>query len=310
MTTYSESKQCDFCGGDASYIYSMDDYPIFQCASCATGFVNPMPDGKILEAMYDGFIPHIKTDMYPRYKTAAQGLFARLHLPVGQNLSMLDIGGGGGFFCKAFEDCGYGEGTYVDLDPQSCRFAHDLGITNVHNCDAMQLDTQISHKFDFIHCRHLIEHMIDPTGFLKKIHGLLRTGGIFLLQCPNGDSLEYLVYTHLNIKYRFDKIRKSNNFSSLQTMRLFLTGSILHGIDPSRHLWAISREGMRIWAQRNNIPCRIFTAHLGDPVFSPGFRKKAGLKGKIKDFIGCQILSRIHGGTHLIAILRAGETAG
>ena len=81
---------------------------------------------------------------------------------------MLDVGGGGGFYAKAFEDLGYGLSTYIDLDFQSCRFANELGLKNVIHGNAVLADYG-DKKFDLIMCRHLIEHLKDPVTFVFDI---------------------------------------------------------------------------------------------------------------------------------------------
>ncbi len=283
----------------------MGDYDVYKCSCCGTAFVNPMPDKKVLDKLYDGFIPHLKSELYPRYLKIAPELFESLGLSQNKSLKMLDIGGGGGFFCKAFEELGFGSAVYVDIDPQSCKFAREkLGIKQVFNCDAMELDKHTEETFDFIYCRHLIEHLIDPINFIADVYQKLNDNGIFVIQFPNGDSIEYLAYTHMNIKYRIKKIKESNGFSLIKTLFLMVSGNILHGMDPPRHLWAISRKGIKIWSKNNNISSTTFTRNLSDRVYSPGFRRKKHLKGIIKDFIGLNFLSKIHGGTHLISVLK------
>jgi len=306
----AQAQTCEFCGGEAGYIYTMGDYSICQCRGCGTGFVEQMPDDETLKAFYDGFLPNLEANRLPRFCEIAGLLFPRLGLKPGRQLTMLDVGGGGGFFCKAFEELGYGRGVYVDLDAQSSRFAAEqLAIDSVYNCDATRLDEVTNEKFDFIYCRHLIEHLTQPTVFLRRVLSLLKDNGIFVVQFPNGDSLEYLAYTHLNIGYRFNKIRESSGFSRTKTLWTMLSGGILHGIDPPRHLWAVSRKAMSVWTQNNNIGCRMFTCPLGDLAFSPGFLPKKSILGKLRDFAGQKLLAPMKGGTHAVAILTRDTSA-
>ncbi len=308
MTTAQASRTCEFCGGEAAYIYMMGDWPICQCRDCGSGFVQRMPDDETLKAFYDGFLPNLDANLQPRFREIAEMLYPRLGLQPGRQMTMLDVGGGGGFFCKAFEELGYGRGVYVDLDAQSSKFAAgQLGIETVYNCDATRLDEITDEKFDFIYCRHLIEHLPRPTVFLWRVLGLLKDNGIFVVQYPNGDSLEYLAYTHLNIGYRFNKIRMNSGFSRLKMLWIMLSGGILHGLDPPRHLWAISRKAVKVWAKNNNVACRMFACHLGDVPFSPGFQPKKSILGKLRDFTGQKILAPIKGGTHAVAILTRGN---
>ena len=81
-------------------------------------------------------------------------------------------------------------------------------------------------------------------------------------------------------------------------------GGMLHGIDPPRHLWAITKEGIKKWANEKEIICNVYSYHLGDVAYSPYYQKSKNFKGKVQDFIGQHLLSRIYGGTHLVAILR------
>jgi SAM-dependent methyltransferase len=218
---------------------------------------------------------------------------------------MMDIGGGGGFFSKAFESLGFGESTYVDLDPQSCDFARDtLGLERVFNCDAMDMRKYASGNFDLIYCRHVVEHLLDPTSFMERILGYLKDDGIFVVQVPNGHSLEYLAYPKSTIRKRISVICRTNDLSLLKVFWIMISGGMLHGIDPPRHLWAITREGMKRWADGKGVKCDIHTHHLGDPAYSPYYRKGKGLRAGIQDLIGQRILGPIHGGTHLVAVLR------
>lgn len=94
-----------------------------------------------IKKYYDGFLGQLDANLMSTVESAAKKLFSHLGLRSGRNLKMLDIGGGGGFFSKAFEDLGYGESTYVDLDPQSRNFARDnLKLEKVLNYDPMKME--------------------------------------------------------------------------------------------------------------------------------------------------------------------------
>ncbi|GAB4222537.1 MAG: class I SAM-dependent methyltransferase [Spirochaetales bacterium] len=44
--------------------------------------------------------------------------------------------------------------------------------------------------FSFIHASHLIEHLVDPVGFLDRVYALLGNGGMFVLVTPNRSGLQ------------------------------------------------------------------------------------------------------------------------
>ena len=98
--------RCCFCGGRTQARYRMGPYAIRQCARCGTGSVRPMPSPDELRAFYNGFLAHLNVRMMPRIRSAVARLLPRLGLARGRGLRMLDIGGGGGFYAKAFEQFG------------------------------------------------------------------------------------------------------------------------------------------------------------------------------------------------------------
>jgi SAM-dependent methyltransferase len=281
----------------------MGKHNICQCVDCKTGQVFPMPSDAELMDFYNGFLFAANLENLQRILESGPKLFSSLHLKKSGNLKMLDIGGGGGFYAKAFEVSGYGESTYVDLDSDACDFAREkIGLINVLNQDAAKLDAG-DHRYDFVMCRHLIEHLINPTEFILKLTGILAEGGFLLIVCPNGDSLEYFAYPQLNLKDRVQKIRAASGLSKFVVNLKFLSGQMLHGMDPPRHLWAISRKGMRRFLEANHIQAEIDTFPLTDPVYSPYYSSRTFTQ-KICSFVGDFFTSKIAGGTHLAVAIR------
>ncbi|MDA0990272.1 MAG: class I SAM-dependent methyltransferase [Verrucomicrobia bacterium] len=264
-----------------------------------------MPDPAELAQLYSGFHPHLSIASMDHMLRVGKCLFPRIGLQPGSKLRILDVGGGGGFHCKAFETLGYGASTYIDIDHTSCTFARqELGLRDVRQLNAEGWLAGTSETFDFIHCRHVIEHLINPVAFCDGLVKVLAPGGVLLLQFPNGDSLEYLAYWHLNIGNRLSNIRASNGFSRMRTAWCICSGKLLHGMDPPRHLWAISRRGLDAWIKAREIRCEIFTQHLGSYAFSPGFRRADKRMLRVRDFAGQHVLAPLRGGTHLIALIR------
>lgn len=242
---------------------------------------------------------------------SAKILFPALKIPLKADLQMLDVGGGGGFYSRAFESLGYGRSTYVDLDGAACRFASEkLGLRVVLNGDVTRLEYP-RHGFDFIMCRHLIEHLPDPLPFVETLTGLLSDTGLLLIVCPNGASLEYLAYSKLGLTRRISEISRANSWSGLKVLFRLLSGDMLHGIDPPRHLWAITGKGMDAWAKNRDIHVEINTYPLTDPAFSP-YYTPLSWRDRFSSWLADKVTSRIAGGTHLSVIIRnqpTGETS-
>ena len=244
MTPQTLNSECPFCKGPTAIVYEMGDYHVYKCAVCGTGQVTPMPRNEELQEFYKGFLFSANLKNLETILNTGPRLFSLLGLQKNGSMKMLDVGGGGGFYAKAFEANGYGQSTYIDLDSVACLFAREkVGLSNVLNRDVAMLETE-GVKYDFIMCRHLIEHMVNPCGFILKLFAILAEGGTLLVICPNGDSLEYFAYPEL-LKRRVEKICMAGNIPKLKVIAKLLFGEMLHGIDPPRHLWAVSQKGMK-----------------------------------------------------------------
>ncbi len=299
MTT--EAAYCPFCEGACRFVYNMHEYRIYKCLRCGTGRVSPMPEAGFLTGYYSGFLFAANKENYQPVLASAKKLYPLLGLSPGGNASLLDIGGGGGFYAKAFEELGYGRSTYVDLDNRACDFARNIGLSTVLHEDAASLRYS-GKKYDLILCRHLIEHLPNPALFIMEILKALSKKGRLLLMCPNGNSLEYLAYPRSNITLRIDTIGQSSRMAKSKVIQRFLCGDILHGIDPPRHLWAITQKGIQSLIDGTLYKATVTTHPLTDMIYSPYYRP-GSLGGRAYDLCGTYFFAKIHGGTHLVSVI-------
>jgi 2-polyprenyl-3-methyl-5-hydroxy-6-metoxy-1,4-benzoquinol methylase len=149
--------------------------------------VSHLPSESEINNFYQGF--NFQTDLCNYDLIATLAIKEWLHgfnLP--QNAKMLDVGGGGGFFAKAFQEFGFGESTYVDLDSGACDFAKDQMELERVICDSVENGDNYfkGQKFDFIYCRHVVEHLVNPAQLIMQCAELLSEKGTFIVQCPNG----------------------------------------------------------------------------------------------------------------------------
>ena len=124
-------------------------------------------------------------------------------------------------------------------------------------------------KFDFIYARHVIEHLTDPFSLIDSAINLLSDKGIFILQMPNGLSLErlteYKYYSNIS-----SRLKKDNNFSDLEVFKIMHSDKLAADIAPPRHLWAFSVKGVKEYLSRNkSIKFKINTYSIMDKVYSP-----------------------------------------
>jgi len=218
---------------------------------------------------------------------------------------MLDVGGGGGFFAKAFEDFGFGEATYIDLDSEACQFAREkMKLSHVICDDIARIEQHCQDAgFDFIYCRHVVEHLIDPVSLIKKCANLLTDDGVFVLQCPNGLSKEGLLFPRYWQKF-LSKVVASNQWSWPRAFLFSLGPSYGWGLDPVRHLWAISEVGIKaLFPEQTTYSARVYSASLVDPVYSPYWRPTDNWD-RIAKKITKLTPRRLLPGVHLVAEIR------
>ena len=305
MTT----SECRFCGSEIAFAYRIGDHEIGNCKGCRSCRAMSMPDATELSEFYNGFNFQTDPANYIRVQTPEIERWMR-GLLSGEKGKMLDVGGGGGFFAKAFEDFGLGWSTYIDMDNEACDFARDqMGLNRVI-CDSVeQLDNHMhGERFDFIYCRHVIEHLVDPVSLILSCANLLTPTGVFVLQCPNGTSKEGVLFPGYWKKF-LKNVRRSNQWGRLQAYRYSLTQNYGWGIEPIRHLWAVSGAGIEACLREDKrFVAQIKSASLTDPVFSPYWQSTKPI-ANVAWKMARPLVGRVIDGMHLVAEIRRNDIA-
>jgi SAM-dependent methyltransferase len=100
--------------------------------------------------------------------------------------------------------CGYGanlsychpDSYGLDVSEHAAKFCRSLGL-NVHLQDIVEDDLSHLPKVDVVWNSATIEHVDSPHVFLRKLHGLLKPGGVMLLEVPLTGSYRYGVLKFL-----------------------------------------------------------------------------------------------------------------
>ncbi len=101
-----------------------------------------------------------------------------------RQLSILDVGCGNGLFLKSLPNRYKKHG--VEIDRKAASVAQASGA-EIFVGDFTNM--QISKKFDVIVSWHVIEHIVNPNAFMKKVSELLKPEGTFLCSTPNAHCL-------------------------------------------------------------------------------------------------------------------------
>jgi cyclopropane fatty-acyl-phospholipid synthase-like methyltransferase len=190
---------CKICSQPASFsgiktgAFQERDFRIYQCANCLFSFVgNPWTDFAEIysEAYYKGlgadprvsYLHELESPERSIRQYEWRGLLeiAGSLRSLDKTVKWLDFGCGNGGLVRyvkqhtAVDIAGFEEGWIADR-------AASMGIPIL---SSSELDTWEG-QADIITAIEVIEHVIDPVDFLRKIKSLLKPGGIFFLTTGN-----------------------------------------------------------------------------------------------------------------------------
>ncbi len=299
---------CEYCQGPFENLdYSLNGYALLQCRDCLTTRVSEMPSQEELSKYYQGFRFQADVSNRDRVNTPKMKAWMASMLGGKAKASMLDVGGGGGFFAKAFEDFGFGMSTYVDLDEDACSFAQkEMRLERVICDDVSNISEVCGEKYDFIYCRHVVEHLQNPISLIRQCVDLLNDGGVFVLQCPNARSKEGFLFPQYWRRF-LRNVKEENGWSERKAYLVSLSKRYAWGIDPIRHLWGVTGKGMRkLLKDYELIDVKVMTAGLNDPVFSP-YWSSSSISEQISSKLSRVLVPQLISGMHLVTIISKKE---
>ncbi len=212
-----------------------------RCRNCDIVFANPMADGNELLAYYQHYYQKGNFDQlnYSRLVLQKKEEVDALHYAAlcKEAAFIYDYKQGGKFL-----DVGVGLGAillYVDrpefelyateFDADSLRFIASTFRQPVATYQGDLLDAAYPDAhFDYISCNHVIEHVLDPVGYMNEMFRILKKGGVLFLGTPNRKSIFYKLY-------RFTK---------------FMRGQVPEIIDGIEHTFIFSQQNLADMAKQ------------------------------------------------------------
>ncbi len=119
-----------------------------------------------------------------RLQVVAAGLRESLAAKSNGELSVLEIGAGRAWMCRAAKQ----------INPKARTVAQDVSAETATSCEWVDQflvcgieDARLDSlgRFDIISMTHVIEHLTDPLAALKRCAGLLKPGGILFVTAPH-----------------------------------------------------------------------------------------------------------------------------
>jgi SAM-dependent methyltransferase len=208
---------------DRAFRAAPGSWTLLRCGGCRSAYLDPRPTPETLELAYRSYYTHgaagpppqvgwvrqgLAGDyrrarwgydqgpaipggrLIPRVASSRGALVAReiRHLPATPGGRLLDVGCGSGAFLAQMAELGWRtEG--IDPDPAAVAGAREAGL-RVTQGTLEDLDPgEHAGAFDAVTLSHVVEHLHDPAGDLRRINLLLRPGGLLWIATPNLEAL-------------------------------------------------------------------------------------------------------------------------
>lgn len=162
------------------------------CKACGLVFVDPFPDSRELEEYNAGYFTSAHGGI-PREPAAIAFFQAMAELRVAHIAkyaaanrasprTVLEVGPGPGFFARAWLATHRDSAYYAqETDAEARASLAGLGVTLV------EPDAEV--EVDLLVMSHVVEHVADPIGFLRKNTSRLKKGGVLFVEVPCRDDL-------------------------------------------------------------------------------------------------------------------------
>ena len=176
---------CYLCNHPAQVFLKTKSRSILRCGNCKLTYTpDVIPyDGRAREDG-DKFVGEYlkESSLYKKYFDTIIKIILEYKKPK----SLLDVGCGVGVFLQNVKAIGW-NARGIDMNPSAISYARSHGLdVCLGKIEEQKFDPG---SFDAITLFQTIEHIEDPLKILKKIHSLLRKGGILVVTTPNEESL-------------------------------------------------------------------------------------------------------------------------
>jgi 2-polyprenyl-3-methyl-5-hydroxy-6-metoxy-1,4-benzoquinol methylase len=192
---HGETITCPLCGGAAHDVVATRDRGFNRlttvlCRGCGLVMTNPMPT----EAEIDAFYRHDYRAAYhgsarPRAKTlvkaerGARQRAARLEPLLKPGMALLDVGAAEGAFVARLVALGFAP---VGVEPNEgfARYAAETSGASIV-IGGWREAALPDAAFDLVTIHHVLEHLRDPVGALRRVARWVKPGGLVQIAVPN-----------------------------------------------------------------------------------------------------------------------------
>jgi len=190
---YTKHIPCPHCGeNDAEKEFVLNGFCHKTCLNCQTTYVSPRLNDECIEELYsDDYYNEMYTrSMLPvfekRKELIGRRKFNQTVSTWGGNTKgrVLDIGSGIGEVTDVFREEGWLSHA-VEMNSVAIDWLNGRNHEEVFHGTLDAYETDL--KFDIIMAWGVVEHVLDPNGFLQQVKNLLLPQGVFVSEVPHGE---------------------------------------------------------------------------------------------------------------------------
>ena len=230
--------ECPACGLDNKEInFEKKGYFFKKCKACRTFYISPRPRESLLKTYYSSSkaSKFWQDHMFPQSREAR---IKNIYRPrtdlvldivnkygIGKDL-LIDIGAGSGFFGQEVAKRNiFKKVILVEPGPIKIKNSNTIEVIN----DSFEnIDTKLYP--DVVTNFELIEHLLSPLCFLKRIYSLMKDDSYFILTTPNMEGFELLTVFDKSINVAGpDHL----NYFNMESVKLLLERAGFRNIDLS-----------------------------------------------------------------------------
>ena len=250
--------QCTICATDIVFLVQrVDKYAYYSCPNCTLITAVPKPTDLEIASFYNGFLYGMpKDEHFLGELEAKKKAVVRIDLDIKKYfnktpLSLLDLGGGTGFYSECFKNLGY-KTTLIDIDQKACNYAashfRDIKVVNV---DPFNYSPE--EKYDVVFANQVIEHYRDIRAFMDSIKKFIKPNGLLIIATPNQQCKEYFFRTSWWAFYlnKVSANKKIFSFQFLHTMFKFIKKPWIC-CDPPRHIFSFNKKSLSLLSYQTN----------------------------------------------------------
>lgn len=171
-------------------------FPVVECLDCGLVYLGERPDEKSLGGYYpDTYAPYnpglgLVSWIQSRLLNLRAQRYGRLIEPGG---TVLEVGCATGDFLARIRDLSGHTVFGIEMSEVASTVGRSRFGLNIQ-CGTLGQGEFKPASFDLIILRHVLEHLPDPLASLSKLKGLLKAGGYLVVEGPNHEGLDRIVF--------------------------------------------------------------------------------------------------------------------